>query len=111
MKYAVIVEARAERDIQLAAHWILGQSGSPANAIRWARSLRTKIATLKTNLERCPIDPDSEVYGEEVRGEFEGHAHFVKFEVSGALGPTASFCTCLALNRPSALDGVDSGMI
>ena len=29
--------------------------------------LRAKIATLKTNPQRCPIDPDSEVYGEEVR--------------------------------------------
>ena len=67
MTYHVVVQPRAERDIQLAAHWILGQSGSPATAVRWARSLRAKIATLKTSPQRCPIDPDSEVYGEEVR--------------------------------------------
>ena len=67
MTYHVVVQPRAERDIQLAAHWILGQSGSPATALRWARKLRAKIATLKTNPQRCPIDPDSEVYGEEVR--------------------------------------------
>ena len=47
--------------------WILGQSRSPTTAIRWARKLRAKIATLKTNPQRCPINPDSEVYGEEVR--------------------------------------------
>jgi plasmid stabilization system protein ParE len=67
MKYDVVVQPRAERDIQLAAHWMLGQSGSSATAIRWARNLRTKIATLKLNPQRCPIDPDSEVYGQEVR--------------------------------------------
>jgi plasmid stabilization system protein ParE len=66
MKYEVVVQLRAERDIQLAAHWILGQSGSSATAIRWARNPRTKIATLRVNPERCPIDPGSKVYGEEV---------------------------------------------
>jgi plasmid stabilization system protein ParE len=67
MKYDVVVQPRAERDIKLAAHWILGQSGSAATAIRWARNLRIKIATLKMNPQRCPIDADSEVYGQEVR--------------------------------------------
>jgi plasmid stabilization system protein ParE len=67
MTYYVVVQPRAQRDIHLAAHWILGQSGSPAAAVRWARKLRAKIATLKIGPQRCPIDPDSEVYGEEVR--------------------------------------------
>jgi plasmid stabilization system protein ParE len=67
MKYHVVVQPRAERDIQLAAHWILGQSGSLASALRWARALRTKIATLSSNPGRCPIDPDSDVYGHDVR--------------------------------------------
>src|SRR5580700_10729234 len=67
MTYHVVVQPRAERDIQIAAHWKLGQSASLATAMRWARGLRAKIATLKTSPQRCPIDPDSEVYGEEVR--------------------------------------------
>jgi len=67
MTYLVVVQPRAERDIQLGAHWILGRSGSPATAMRWARRLRASIATLKANPQRCPIDPDSDVYGEEVR--------------------------------------------
>ena len=46
MKYDVVVQPRAERDIKLAAHWILGQSGSAAIAVRWARKLRIRIATL-----------------------------------------------------------------
>jgi plasmid stabilization system protein ParE len=51
----------------MAALWILGQSRSRTTALRWARSLRAKIATLKASPERCPVDADSEVYGEEVR--------------------------------------------
>ena len=42
MTYHVVVQPRAERDIHLAAHWILGQSGSPATALRWARNLRRR---------------------------------------------------------------------
>jgi plasmid stabilization system protein ParE len=67
MTYQVVIEPRAERDIRTAALGMLGRSGSRATALRWARGLRAKIATLKTVPGRCPIDPDSEVYGEEVR--------------------------------------------
>ena len=67
MNYDVVVEPRARRDIHLAAHWILAQSESPATAVRWASKLRATIATLKANPQRCPVDPDSDVYGEEVR--------------------------------------------
>jgi hypothetical protein len=31
------------------------------------RGIRAKVATLKTTPQRCPVDPDSEAYGEEVR--------------------------------------------
>jgi plasmid stabilization system protein ParE len=86
MTYHVVVQPRAKRDIQLAAHWILGQSGSPATAVRWARKLRATIATLKSTPQRCPIDPDSEVYGEEVRvllyGKRRG-VHRVLFTIRG----------------------------
>jgi hypothetical protein len=37
MTYDVVIQPRAARDIQLAAQWILAQSGSPATAVRWAR--------------------------------------------------------------------------
>ena len=67
MSYRVILQPQAERDIRTRAHWILGQSGSAARALRWTRGLRAKIATLATSPQRCPVDPDSDVYGEEVR--------------------------------------------
>jgi plasmid stabilization system protein ParE len=67
MTYDVVVQPCAERDIRTAALWILGQSRSRTTALRWVRNLRAKIATLKTSPHRCPTDPDSELYGEEVR--------------------------------------------
>ena len=86
MTYQVVIEPRAEREIQMAAHWILGQSRSRTTALRWARDLQAKIATLKTSPQRCPIDPDSEVYGEEVRvllyGKRRG-AYRVLFTIRG----------------------------
>jgi plasmid stabilization system protein ParE len=66
MTYRVILQPRAERDIWAAAQWIQEQSKSPSKAVRWARSLRAKIETLRTNPKRCPVDPDSDAYGEEV---------------------------------------------
>ena len=66
MTYRVILQPRAEEDIRRAAFWIRDRSKSPA-ALRWARGLRAKIATLKSNPGRCPVDPDSAAYGAEVR--------------------------------------------
>jgi plasmid stabilization system protein ParE len=42
-------------------------SASSRVALRWVRGLRAKIATLKAVPHRCPTDPDSEFYGEDVR--------------------------------------------
>ncbi len=77
MTYRILVQPQAQRDIQEAARWILEQSKSPATALRWARRVRATIATLGTNPERCPVDPDSEVYGEEVRVLLHGKRHSV----------------------------------
>jgi len=67
MTYHVVIQPRAERDIRTAALGILGRSRSRATAVRWARNLRAKIAGLETTPQRCPVDPDSDFYGEEVR--------------------------------------------
>jgi plasmid stabilization system protein ParE len=65
--YRVILQPRAERDIQQAARWIRDQAKSSAIALRWVRGIRSKIASLAANPQRCPVDPDSDAYGEEVR--------------------------------------------
>jgi plasmid stabilization system protein ParE len=67
MTYQVILQPEAERAIQQQARWLAEQSRSPATAWRWVRSIRRKIATLEASPLRCPIDPDSDSYGEEVR--------------------------------------------
>ncbi|WP_435020460.1 type II toxin-antitoxin system RelE/ParE family toxin [Tundrisphaera sp. TA3] len=67
MTYRVILQPQAERDIRDAARWILDHSKSSAPALRWVRSIRSRIDTLKSTPFRCPVDPDSEDYGTEVR--------------------------------------------
>jgi plasmid stabilization system protein ParE len=67
MTFRVIIQPRAECDIQAAAGWILDESGSAAMTLRWVRGIRASIAKLKTSPLRCPIAPDSGAYGEEVR--------------------------------------------
>lgn len=67
MKFRVIIQPRAERDIEAAAGWILDQSGSPPIALRWLRGIRATVAKLKVSPLRCPVAADSDAYGEEVR--------------------------------------------
>jgi plasmid stabilization system protein ParE len=59
--------AQGARDIEQTAHYILDQSKSQTTALRWTRSIRAKLDTLKSQPLRCPVDPDSEAYGVEVR--------------------------------------------
>ncbi|HEU5117192.1 MAG TPA: type II toxin-antitoxin system RelE/ParE family toxin [Isosphaeraceae bacterium] len=66
MTYRVILQPRAEREIQRYAYWLLEQSKSSTTASKWVRGIRSKIATLKTNPHRCPVDPDSDAYGQKV---------------------------------------------
>jgi plasmid stabilization system protein ParE len=67
MTYQVIIQPVAERDIWAAAGWIAEQSKSTAKALRWLRGVRACIDTLKSNPKRCPVDPDSDAFVEEVR--------------------------------------------
>ncbi len=67
MTFQVVFQPGAQRDLWAAAGWIEEQSKSPAKALRWVRGVRAKIETLKSNPTRCPVDADSEAYGEEVR--------------------------------------------
>ena len=67
MTFRVIIQPVAERSIRQQVEWIAAQSNSTAPALRWARSMRAKIDTLKTSPFRCPLDTDADVFGEEVR--------------------------------------------
>ena len=86
MTYRIVLQPRAEQDIFEAARFIRDTSGSSAPALRWTRRLRTKVDTLRANPERCPVDPDSVVYGREVRvllfGKRSG-AYRILFAIEG----------------------------
>jgi plasmid stabilization system protein ParE len=86
MTYRVLIQARAEQEIREYAFWLHRESRSAAVALRWARGIRSQIGTLKTHPLRCPVDPDSDAYGEEVRVLLHGKGrgiHRVLFAVRG----------------------------
>ena len=62
-------------------------------ALRWAHNLRAKIATLKTSQQRCPFDPDSEVYSEEVWVLLYGKRHGVYRVLFAIRGDTVHVLT------------------
>jgi plasmid stabilization system protein ParE len=65
MTYTVLIQPRAERDIEEAYRWRREQA--PAAANRWLTGLRQKIATLATDPARCSLADESDAFGEEVR--------------------------------------------
>lgn len=67
MTYRISLQPRAEREIRDAALWLRQQAKSPTPVLRWARSIRATIESLRESPQRCPVDPDSVAYGEEVR--------------------------------------------
>jgi plasmid stabilization system protein ParE len=75
MTYLVIIQPQAERAIQNQARWLVEQSNSATIALKWVRSIRKKIDTLKSTPLRCPVDADSKAYGEEVRLLLHGKRH------------------------------------
>jgi plasmid stabilization system protein ParE len=111
MTFRVIIQPRAERDLWAAARWLDDQSKSPAKALRWIRSIRGKIETLKANPKRCPVDPDSAAYGEEVRVLLHGKRHG-KYRILFAVrGDTVHVLTVRHSARQSLSEemGLDQG--
>jgi plasmid stabilization system protein ParE len=106
--YHVILQPRAERDIQQAADWIRQDSNSSAITLRWVRSIRTKITSLRSNPQRCPIDPDSDAYGEQVRVLLHGKRHR-KYRVLFALrGNIVHVLTVRHSARQSLAEEIDA---
>ena len=109
MTYRVIVQPRAARDIWAAAQWLEDQSRSPAKALRLVRGIRAKIETLKANPKRCPVDPDSAAYGEEVRMLLYGKRHG-KYRVLFVIrGDTVHVLTVRHTARQSLADELEQG--
>ena len=65
MNYQVITEPQAEAGIHEAFRWIA--EDSPTNAFRWEQGLEAAVDSLETFPERCPLAPESEAFGYEIR--------------------------------------------
>jgi plasmid stabilization system protein ParE len=70
MKYKVIVQPDAERDIEEAYAWLAGQSASAA--ARWLEALEKLVESLETFPERCALAPESEAFEAEIRQLLHG---------------------------------------
>jgi len=57
MKYVVIIQPRAESDIDQAAEWIA--QDSPTNAARWYDGLTKAIFSLQDFPARCSVAPEN----------------------------------------------------
>jgi plasmid stabilization system protein ParE len=66
MKYRVSLTGRAARDIDEALARLCGQ-GAVSAASRWYVRLMAAFATLEREPQRCPIAPESEEIGIELR--------------------------------------------
>lgn len=58
MKYLVIIQPRAESDIDQAAEWIA--QDSPVNAARWYHGLVQAVFSLREFPLRCSLAPEDE---------------------------------------------------
>src|SRR5262249_16424317 len=108
MTFRVVLQPRAEREIRQAARFLLGESRSPAKTLGWVQRLRAKIETLRAHPERCPVDPDSEAYGRDVRvllfGKRAG-VYRVLFTVEGDSDGTDAGGNARASRRPGREKG------
>lgn len=109
MTYRVILQPQAERDVRTTARWIVERSRSEARALRWFRGIRTKISTLTASPQRCPIDPDSEVYGEEVRVMLYGKRSATYRVLFAIRGDSVHILTIRHAAQRSLGDAVEEG--
>jgi len=65
MKYAVIIQPDAERDVDEAYVWLAEQS--PDAAARWLEDLGTLVDSLETFPKRCGLAPESEFFDIKIR--------------------------------------------
>ena len=66
MKYRAQLSARAERDVDDVLAWLCRQGAAPA-ASRWHQPLLAAVGTLEREPQRCPLAPEAEGLGIELR--------------------------------------------
>lgn len=62
----MVIEPRAATDIAAYARW-MDEQGSPEGALGWIDAIEAAINSLKSFPARCPLAPESEIVGEDVR--------------------------------------------
>jgi len=65
-KYRVRLSAKADRDVDETLAW-LRQQGAAAAASRWYERLLAAVGTLERHPQRCPLAPEAEELGIELR--------------------------------------------
>ncbi len=73
MKYRVVIETRAIRDIDEAAGWIAAQA--PDAAERWFNAVEAEILSLARFPERCPRAREDGTFKSELRQLVYGRRH------------------------------------
>lgn len=73
MKYRVLIETRAARDIDQASKWIAAQA--PEAAERWFNAIETGIYSLANFPKRCPLAREDELFSYELRQLVYGRGH------------------------------------
>ncbi len=83
MKFRVVVEDRAARDIEDHARWIRDVS-SLSQAIRWVGAIEDAIGSLSVMPNRCAIAPEAAAFGLPIRQRI-ALSHRILFLVRGKL--------------------------
>lgn len=65
MRYKVEFTNQAHAETDFAFKWI--EKSSPTNAFEWFNGLVDAVETLDSMPERCPVAPESEEVGQEIR--------------------------------------------
>ena len=82
MKYRVVIETRAERDIDAIVVWLAEESERVA--VNWYRALHGAIKSLEQFPERCPSAPENGFVPSELRQLLHGsgrHLYRILFTV------------------------------
>lgn len=70
MKYTIIIEPRARRDLREIVEWMTDGKGDAT--CEWYREMVSAIMTLELFPSRCPLAPENEVLPCEVRQLIHG---------------------------------------
>jgi plasmid stabilization system protein ParE len=84
VSFAVVISRRAREEIADAAYWIFQRS--PDAALKWLDGMEQTIADLSEFPTRCPVAPESEIVGSEIRQQLYGrrqHKYRILFAVRG----------------------------